>query len=73
LNGINVEQARNENRANLDALGGPLGLVKSLKSSVENGLTNDQVGESECVFVTQSKRVFSGSGYEEKVWDECFS
>jgi magnesium-transporting ATPase (P-type) len=43
LDSINVEQSFKENRANLDALGGPHGLVQLLYSNVEHGLSEEQV------------------------------
>lgn len=43
LDSINVEQSFKENRANLDALGGPMGLVKLLYSNVDQGLSHEQV------------------------------
>jgi magnesium-transporting ATPase (P-type) len=43
LDSINVEQSFKENRANLDALGGPHGLVQLLFSNVDQGLSHEQV------------------------------
>ena len=46
LENINVPQARVENRAALDEMGGVEGLMKKLKSDPDRGLTLDQVQSS---------------------------
>lgn len=43
LDNLNVEQARDENKKYLDGLGGTDKLVELIGSSVQNGLTDDQV------------------------------
>ena len=43
LDSLNVEQSFKENRANIDALGGPLGLAMLLHTNLETGLSHDQV------------------------------
>lgn len=43
LDSLNVEQARNENRAKLDELGGVDALAKLIGVSFATGLTNEQV------------------------------
>jgi magnesium-transporting ATPase (P-type) len=45
LNGLNVEQARTENRARLDAIGGVEALANKIGVNLELGLTNAQVEE----------------------------
>jgi len=43
LDSINVEQSFEENKANLNSLGGPEGLAKLLKCNIATGLTDEQV------------------------------
>eukprot|EP01041_Mallomonas_annulata_P008298 gene8298-17059_t len=43
LNGLNVEQARKENRERLDAIGGQEGLASKLRLTITAGLTSAQV------------------------------
>ena len=50
LNSLNVEQAKLENLANLNALGGIEGLAELLNIDRERGLTNDQVQEMQSIF-----------------------
>lgn len=50
LESINVEQARDGNRANLDKLGGIDAFVQLAGSSIQNGLTSQQVVEMRAAF-----------------------
>ena len=43
MNGLNVEQSRDANRARLEALGGTEGLAKSLNCSLQKGYSKEQV------------------------------
>ena len=43
LNSLNVEQAKEENKSNLDAIGGQEGLSKMIGVDMQTGLTNEQV------------------------------
>jgi magnesium-transporting ATPase (P-type) len=65
LDDINVPQERESNRANLDKFDGVDGMLKALGTSVENGLSDEQVLEMRARFGTND--------FPESPFDSFFS
>lgn len=65
LNSMNVEQAKGENRENLDKYGGVEGLAKMIKLDLSRGLTNEQV--------IAQRQLFGNNSFPETPMDSYLS
>lgn len=69
LNSINVEQQKEENKANLEKLGGAAALMKKLGSNANTGLTESQAIHQRNVFGTNQFPESPQSTYLELLFD----